>query len=608
MRTIKKELVCALFFLMVIGITPAYADNFLRVYSTYANTEDTVGMSEQFLAYGITIPVFLPPYTLQFTVNPVTDSTYKATVDCYELAPGYKDYHFDRNVTLEDWQKIDGLEAKGLKFDYHFVIFTDTVSYFDYLAADSMINNESIHFRSRILRYSYADYKWEMRKGYLENIFNNYRKDHMVTRGGKIDLYVYNGSNNSPFINNFTGVGYDFTKGAMYTVFNQTYDSVLPQYTQLFVIYETWGYGPRSLAVGYSRYFLDDIYRARGVLKGVTTKQVKAILTDEYPSDKEIADIVSGAFVRYLADHYGVPLLKKLYTESRPNDFAFKNTYKKSFDEIIADFIKYEQGLQLTEPDAYYYANVYAGQMWFEQALEYYDWLGKQPINRDYHLKELGAEYFYAGNYDKSKEVYAALLERNQDMAEPRYLVGMALLRLGKDKQAIRYLEEASDSIENAAKILAEIYLDAGNIDNAEKALEKVPEYPDSWTSLLKARVATIHGNDNIATALINKTLSQGQQLVSMVPGEARGYISTAYAFMMGGKYTEAESELHIALFVDNRDYYKGTAYLALGRLYDLQEQRDKAKDFYNQVIKTNSDGYTKELAKKYIEKPFELR
>ena len=79
MKKTRRHLLYALLITAALWLGNARADNFIRVYATYANTEDTVGMAEQFLAFGISTPVFLPPYTLRVTVNPVSDSQYKAT-------------------------------------------------------------------------------------------------------------------------------------------------------------------------------------------------------------------------------------------------------------------------------------------------------------------------------------------------------------------------------------------------------------------------------------------------------------------------------------------------------------------------------------------------
>ncbi len=602
-----KQIAISILIVIFLSAIPVQADNFIRAYTTYSGTSDTVGMAEHFLIFGTKIPIFLPPYTFHVDIHPLTEGKYKARIDCYELAPGYRDHHEEKEIEPEKWQTIEGLESKGLEFDFHYIIFKDTVEIFNYLAKDSLTTFESIHYKARIWRGTYADYKWEMRKGYLENTYNFYRKDHKVKRAGKMDFYVYPSSYSSPFINNLTGYGLDIPGNSIFTVFNEGFDTALPQYAQLFVIYENLGYSSRALAVGYSRYFLDDIYRARAFVSGLSPAELKALLNDEYPSNRLDADIVSGAFVRFLIELKGVPTFKTLYEKSRPGNIATKDVYDISFDDIVSMFIEYQRNLRMDEPNAAYFSNIYNSQMWFDQALEYDIWLGSQPVKKDYHLKSLGATLFHVGDYDESKKAYTAFNQRNPDKDLPKYLLGLALLRTGKTKQAMRMLEQASDSISEATLMLGEIYLDKGEIDKAETYILKVSEYPDYWTSLLKARLAFAEGKNSIAVAILRKALAQSESITSNLPGEARGYISAAYGFMFSGKFEEAESELNVAVFVENRPYYLGSCYLAFGRLYDLEGQRDKAKAFYKKVSEIKSSKYDISLAKQYMKKAFKL-
>jgi len=72
--------------------------------------------------------------------------------------------------------------------------------------------------------------------------------------------------------------------------------------------------------------------------------------------------------------------------------------------------------------------------------------------------------------------------------------------------------------------------------------------------------------------------------------------------------YQDAENELKIALFVENRPYYLALVYLAMGRLYDLKGDRQSAKTFYGQAVELNSGEYINALANNYIESPFKLK
>ncbi|MCP4581170.1 MAG: tetratricopeptide repeat protein [candidate division Zixibacteria bacterium] len=607
MSSLKSFIVCTAIFVACLAL-PGRADSYLRVYATHNDGRDTVGLVEHYLEFGRVIPIFIPPYTARFNIFPLAGPEFKAEIEFYELGPGFANHRKEFTFEADDWQTVENLPSKGDKFSYSFIVLRDTLDNFNTNLTDSLTNFESIHFRSWLWRDSYADFKWEARKGYLENTYNFYRKEHQVKRSGKLDLHVLPGSNNSPLVDNITGLGFDFPGNSMAAVFNDGFDTALPQHTQRYVIYDSWGYSARSLVVGYSRYFLDDIFRARKLVSGMTTDEIKAIIMDEFPLDLEKADVICGSFSRFLISQYSLPYYKMLYEKSAPGKFAFDEVYDKSFDEMLGLYKEYQKQLRLTESDAFYISDIFTSQMWFDKALEYEVWLATQPTRRDFHLKSLGATFFFVGNYAESETCYTALNRRHPERPDAPYLLGLALLRNGKTGKAIKQFESVADTFPDAAKMLAEVYLDKREFDKAGRALEKVAEYPDSWTSILKARLALARGEDELAGAIVKRSLALSSQLISFLPGEARGYLDAAYGFMLNGLYDEAESELQAALFVEPRPYYRAAVKLAQGRLYDLNKKRKQAKEFYKQAIALNSGEYINTLAERYIKKPFKLK
>jgi len=607
--TFRRKFCLAVILLLAFSaLQPAFPDTYLQICATTAGGRDTIGTSQHFVEFGRLMPVFIPPYTVHFTIYPLSESLYTARVDFFELGPGYSNRHSQFQVTPENWQSVDSLPAKGGHYDYSFRITEDTTDYLHLISPDSLANFESIHFRSWIWRESYADYKWESRKNYLENVFNIYRKELGVTRSGKLDIYVFPGSNNSACIDSYTGIGYDPPGKAMYVVFNRDFDSALPELIQRFVIYETMGFAPRSLAIGFSRYFLDDFYKARFIISEITPAAIKKILTDEFPEDIERADIISGAFTRFLIDQRGFDAFKRLYDESAPGKFAFYDVYGVDFDEMLKLFIDYEKRLHLTEPKAAFYSDIYTSQLWFDKALEYDIWLGSQTLNRDFHLKRLGGAFFQVGNYAESESCYTALARRQPDNKESAYLVALAYLRNGKMKQAIEKLRSAAADVPLAANMLAELYLDQRQYDKAGEILRNFGEPTDGWSAILLARYLLASAKADDARIYLKKALPFSSQTISAAPGEARGYIEAAYAMMLSGSFADAEAELQVALFIEPRPYYLAAAKLALGRLNDLQNDHSRASEYYQQILELDCGEYLQQLATDYIKTPFSLK
>jgi len=595
--------------LLIMGlITPAYGDNYLQVAAAYNDGRDTVGRVEHFVEFGEKIPVFIPPYTIHFRIFPLTDSTFSVKADFFELGPDYSFYRKETTATQNEWQTIESLPSKGILFDYSFAIAADTISSYNVVPVDSLTIFESVHYKAYIWRDTYADYKWQARSGYLENIFDRYRKELGVTRAGKADFYIYPGSNNSPYIDNFTGIGYDIAGHSLYAVFNKDFDSALPQTLQRFVIYDTWGYSPRFLAVGFSRFYLDDIYLAREYVKKMPLNEIESIFNDEYPEDIESADILSGAFVKFLIDKHGLASFRKLYDESSPGSFAFDNNYQKGYLELLEMFIEYEKNLKLDESNASYFNDFYSSQMWFDKALKYGVWLASQPILREYHIQRLGATYFQLGNYAQSESSYASLVNLQPDNEKAKYLLGLSYIRNGKTDKGMKKLESVIDSFPDAAKMLAEIYLDQNRNNKAGEMLDIIKGVPDSWTAILKSRLALALDDTAKADTLLNISLTLNNNVIALVPSEARGYLGAAYTLMFMGLFEDAENRLQIALFIENRPYYLAQANLEMGRLFDLKGDHQTAVEYYNKVLELESGIYMNKLAEKQINKPFKLK
>jgi tetratricopeptide (TPR) repeat protein len=584
------------------------ADAYLKVYATFNDGIDTAGISETFVEFGKTMPVFIPPYTMHFNIFPILDTSYAVTIDFLELGPGYSNHHHEMEVIQSRWSTIDNLPSKKLEFNYSFMITRDTADLFSPIPLDSLIEYETIHFKAHIWSGSYADYKWNSRSSLLESIFNRYRKELGITRTGKLDLYILPGSNTCAFINSRSGLGYDIAGQAFYAVQNPEFDALLPRNIQKFIIYEILGYSNRTLAAGFSYYFLDAHYRAKEPISNLKAAEIKAILSDENPENESLADILSGAFVKFIIDKYGLHDFKTLYKKSYPGYFAFQEVYKKSFDELLRLFLDYEKNLKLREADAAYFSDIYSSQLWFDKALPYRIWLAAQPIYKELHLKKLAAAYFQLGNYAQSESCYAALANAEPDNNEIRYLLNLAYLRSGKIEKAIAGLEKIAGGFPDASKMMAEIYLDREHFESARNALSPVKGVPDVWTAVLKTRLASASNESDVADSLINIGLALNNRVLSLVPGEARGYIDEAYLLMFSDSFDLAEQDLQSALFIDNRPYYRAMAALALGRLYDIRRDRKQALEIYGKVVEYNSGAYMKSLAEKYLKQPFKLK
>jgi len=596
-----------IFLLAIFGAKIARADNYLEVCGIRSGTADTIGSTTHFLHFGDQIAIFLPPYTAYFTVSPLGDSSFLAEISFNELLPGLKTRNKTVPLILGQWLTEDSLPGKGEWYSYSFRVIRDTLHRFEYFPKDSLVNDESIHFRAWLLKDSYADYKWQARKDYLEGYFDEYRKELKITRSGKINCFVLPAANYSADMEINGGIGFNIPHGYFYLVFNENFDSALPENIQRFVIYETWGYSARSLVVGFSRYYLDDTYQAKKILKKLSPAKIRRLLLDETPSNITQADIISGAFVKYLIDKFSFGDFRLLYEKSSAGKLPVKNIFHKDLEELINNFINYEKKTGLSEAAAFHFSEMFRSQLWFDRALEYDTYLASGTDGLRF-LKRLAAGLFYLGRYAQSESCYARLAQFKREDNEAHYLAASARFRTGKYEKAIAGLKEISDKFRSAAKTLAEYYLDRNQPDSAAVILEKIAGAPDSWTAIMKARLALAGGDTTRADTFTAAGIELSENTISNIPGEGRGYIDNGNCLMYLRQYEAARVDFETALFLENRPYYRGMALLALGRLFDLQNDHTRAISYYNRSISQNPGKYYISLAKSYIANPFRVR
>lgn len=583
-----------------------WADIYIEAYLTRSGSADTINSTRHFFRLGDETALFLPPYTIYFTISPLGESSYTADISFHELLPGLKTRERSVIMNMDQWQSEDSLMAKNDWYRYSYRITKDTLRLYGYLSKDSLTNNESVHFHARLLRDSYSDYKWRARQGYLENNFNNFRKDLKVTRIGKLDLYIFPSGNNTTGIDIEHGLGFDIPRGACYMVFDKHFDSALPENIERFILYENWGYSARSLVVGFSRYYLDDSYQARKIVVQMNAQRIKRILLDESPRSKQ-ADIICGAFAKYIIDRFSLGDFRVLYEKSSAGKLAVKDVFGKNLDDFIDDFIRYQKDYKLNQPSAIYFSEAFRSQLWFDRAIEYDSFLSSGTSGLVF-LKRLAADYFYIGDFAKSESCYSRLAQFKHEDLEARFLAAAAKFRTGKIIKGVIGLKEISQRYPNAAKLLAEYYFDQGYPDSAARLVNKLHSSTDSWTLILRARLALAYGEDARADSIAKATIPLCENTIESSPGEGRGYIDVGYCQLHHGDFVAAESDFQTALFVENRPYYRGLALLALGRLYDLKDNRAQAISYYNQAILEKPGEYIISLAKKGIDGPYKIR
>ncbi len=96
--------------------------------------------------------------------------------------------------------------------------------------------------------------------------------------------------------------------------------------------------------------------------------------------------------------------------------------------------------------------------------------------------------------------------------------------------------------------------------------------------------------------------------MMAKVPDDPTFKLRAGLANLGLGLYDEARAFLDIAHFTEIRSYQLGRILLALGNLYDVLDDHEKAVSYYRECVANQSAAKHRELAVKYIEKPYTIQ
>jgi tetratricopeptide (TPR) repeat protein len=577
----------------------------------------TVGQSHQ-----DSIPasreIFTGPYTLKFTATKSTPGHYDLTVSASSLGPDYHNEDFKLPLLLHDPMIIPPLPVKNnLQILYTLVLLDDTTKIVpsepDPDDTTKWGISETIHYRTHWLKNSLADFMWNVKIGYLEEIYNQYRASFDLSSSEKIDLYLHPEATNSTYLNPATFYAIQPRVRRIDLVYGHRIDAADPRPGAELQIYRMWGYGPRWMVTGFAGYYFDNDLRVKNYIDKLSAKEVAAFFADESRIDSDTGREVAGAFVHWLTGTQSIVKFTSLYRQSTSLDYArnFNRIYGENFDKALEDFIDHIKKFKPGVAELSYYASIYLAQGYYGQAAkDYKELLKSKDSDNNQFRQSLGMCQFWAGDYNAAEETFNYLSPGGDRPDDNDYM--LAIVSMAKDDTSYysrRNLQQIIKKDYPLAKMdWASILLDRGKIDSARVILENVSDKDRDLSHyyLIVGRLRTMTGLG--ADSILNMVASNALSSAANAPQDPSFYLTAGRALMLLGKYDQAKENLETSNFLERRPYFIGQTLLELGRLMDLQGKRNEAKSYYKSIIEMNAGAYEKSLAKKYLENKYVIR
>jgi hypothetical protein len=584
--------------------------------------EDMVVFDGQVLiSPGESREVFTGPYTLRLFPAVEEPGQYELKIRFLGLGPDYRIYDYSFEPAVGERIIVPSLPLKNDAVINYFFTIEDDTSYMS-PPVDSVANEEdwgesvSIHFRTHWLKGSLADFMWNVKMGWLENIYDQYRHSFRLSLFEKIDLYFHPERTDEVYLK--PGDDYSILplSRRIDAVFGHDSDAITPSLAAELLTYRLWGYGPRWMVVGFSHYYDDGRLVLRKFADKLEAQKIMADLSRHQWLDSDTASIFLGGFVNWLINSYSQSKFKNLYRRSSPIDFAgkFNEIYDVELPEAIGLYLDYVKNYEPEQSELAYYASIHMEQYHLERAKEYYAELASQDDDeKKENMVNLAACQFWLGEYGDAAETYEELIEISEPADRPRLLKleGDMRMALGEFSVGIGLYKRAFNegNYGNAGLALATILMDSGDFESARELYSRLkgevlssPEY-----SIESARLKIFYGEPGV-DSLLAQVAARELSAASQTPQYSRYYLIAGKAFGLLGQFDRAGENLDIAYFLERRPYYQALALLALGRLNDMEGNRQEAVKYYRKIAGIEGGEYLISLARKYIEAPFELK
>ncbi len=559
--------------------------------------------------------IFAGPYTLRLNASQDSTGIYSLAVNLIGLGPDFHNYQHNIFLSRTQPSSLPPAPVKGNVFaSYSIRLLDDTTQIIvnEPPSSDSSAwqSAPTIHYMTHWIRNSLADFTMDSRMSYMEDIYNKYRGSFQLSSSEKIDLYFHPETISYPYID--PRLHYSIIPQTMKInmIYSHTIDVADPRPGAELLMYKLWGYGPRWMVTGFAGYYFDNQVRLNQFFKNLKIEDIVYRLGDESWVDSDTGRIFCGAFAHWILDYSSPSSFSNLYRQSTALDYQakFQTVYGLSIATAMKDFFSYCKKYKSTDAELGYYGQLYFDQNDLNRAEWYYSQLvtvNGSDTERNYRY--LATCQFWTGDFIAAENTFSKMYGKFKH--NPEHLDFMANMEICQGKYEKAYGNYDKSYYEGhyspAGFHLASILLDRGLVDSAATIMSGLGDNVKSSIEYLveSARINIIRGlpSDSLLHRAVNIALNRVQN----VPAEPRNYFWAGRALALLGQFDKAKENLDVSYFLEKRPFYLSYTLLELGKLSDLSSQRDKALEYYNQVLGISGGEFQKWLAKKYIAAPY---
>jgi tetratricopeptide (TPR) repeat protein len=488
---------------------------------------------------------------------------------------------------------------------------------YDHAREDDFYFDPSGDFDLYFVPNSLGDFHWNKIRDYLEYELDNFYKVFNFTQPGKSNYFLYPCP--TPFYADYRGndFGIHPAKNKVLQQYSHVTSHIPIEAINLVKLYRYWGYSPRVLAEGaagivdFHKFYCRNYKNEEGLYP-----LEKMLITAEYDSlpDHHKARMQAVSFVSYLINIIGFDRFRQLYIKT--TDLNLENDLReftsKSIAELEKDWHKFVDTVSYPKGMFHYYAQREMGQRNITEAIYLYETALESDPSDSAYLKYLFTTYYTAGYYSKAAESLRKILAL---YSGDNYYLPLANMSLasGQTDSALFYYdlaEKADSSNEIIPYKLGQTAFYQGDYESAGKYFRKLTRDAQSIPLRIDAHLYLglmdrFENRPEAADSHFIKSLNNAKRLISQYPDNPLYNLRAGEAALHLNELEVAKEYLSLAEFTELRPYYLGRVLLAFGKLHDLENSRETAKQYYQRVLDIPSSFQDKSEAEKYLAKPY---
>ena len=160
------------------------------------DVKSRIFQAELLLSEGEGHEIFTGAYTVGLYFKGIESGQYDFEANLYGLAPEYNISEYDFNLKPREKMLIPSLpvkEGSNINFIITLIDDTSTIALTQYSLKDTSLwgFSETIHYRTRWVKGSLIDFKWNTVMSYLEFTYNKYRESYRLSEFERIDMYIH---------------------------------------------------------------------------------------------------------------------------------------------------------------------------------------------------------------------------------------------------------------------------------------------------------------------------------------------------------------------------------------------------------------------------------